>query len=146
MSDPATQASGSHLILYDGVCALCNGLNAFVLPRDPQGKFHFAPLQSPMAHSILQQFERDPGDLDTFYIVTDYRSSSPRLLSKSQAGLFLLAQIGGIWKLAGVLKVLPRPLRDAVYDFVARHRYRVFGRYDTCPIPSAEHKNRFIGL
>ena len=92
------------------------------------------------------EFERDPGDLDTFYIVTDYRSSSPRLLSKSQAGLFVLAQIGGIWKLAGVLKVLPRPLRDAVYDFVARHRYRVFGRYDTCPIPSAEHKNRFIGL
>jgi predicted DCC family thiol-disulfide oxidoreductase YuxK len=146
MSDLAAQASGSHLILYDGVCALCNGLNAFVLPRDPQEKFHFASLQSQAAHSILRRFERDPGDLNTLYVVADYRSASARLLSKSQAGLFVLAQIGGIWKLAGVLKVLPRPLRDAVYGFVARHRYRVFGRYDTCPIPSAEHKNRFIGL
>ena len=138
--------SGAHLILYDGVCGLCNRLNAFVLPRDPHGIFHYAPLQSALADSILRRFGRDPGELNTFYIVADYRSSSPRLLSKSHAALFVAKQIGGIWKIATIFGVLPTRLLDAAYDVIARYRYRIFGRYDSCPIPTSEHKSRFIGL
>jgi predicted DCC family thiol-disulfide oxidoreductase YuxK len=146
MSHQVPQASGQHLILYDGVCGLCNRLNAFVLPRDPQGKFHFAPLQSEAGASSLRQFGQDPRDLNTFYIVTNYRSGSPHLLSKARAALFVAGQIGGIWRLATIFGVLPDSLLNAVYDVIARYRYRLFGKYDACPLPSAEHKRRFIGL
>lgn len=146
MSTQAPQASGKHLILYDGVCGLCNRLNAFVLPRDPQGNFHFAPLQSQMSRTILGKFGRDPEELNTFYIVADYRSESPRLLWKADAALFVAGQIGGIWRLATIFGALPSSLLNVFYDLVARYRYRLFGRYDTCPIPKPEHKTRFIGL
>jgi predicted DCC family thiol-disulfide oxidoreductase YuxK len=138
--------AGQHLILYDGVCGLCNRLNAFVLPRDPEGKFHYAPLQSAFGDSILRQFGRDASVLNTFYVVADYRSPSLRLLSKSQAALFVAKEIRGLWKVATILRVLPRRPLDVIYDLIARHRYRIFGRYDSCPIPTAEHKGRFIGL
>jgi predicted DCC family thiol-disulfide oxidoreductase YuxK len=146
MSSATPQVSGRHLILYDGVCGLCNRLNAFVLPRDPQGKFHFAPLQSEVSHEILRRYGRDPGELNTFYIVSDYGSDSSRLLSKTDAALFVARQIGGLWRLATILSVVPASLRNVFYDLIARYRYRIFGRHDSCPIPRAEHKSRFIGL
>jgi len=146
MSPPNAQASGKHLILYDGVCGLCNRLNAFVLSRDPQGKFHFAPLQSEMSRTILCRYEQDPAELNTFYIVSDYRSDLPVLLSKAQAALFVAKEIGGVWRLATIFGLLPVSLLNVLYDLIARYRYRIFGRYDTCPIPRDEHKSRFVGL
>ena len=137
---------GGHLILYDGVCGLCNRLNAFVLPRDPNGKFHYAPLQSTISNSFLSHFGRDPTELNSFYIVTNYRSDSPQLLSKANAAFFVAKQIGGVWKLAMIFTLFPVSLLNTVYDLIARYRYRLFGRYDACPLPSAEHKGRFIGL
>lgn len=146
MSSPDPQASGKHLILYDGVCGLCNRLNAFVLPRDPRGKFHFAPLQSETSRTILRRYGKDPDELNTFYIVSNYRSDSPVLLSKAQAAILVARELGGIWQLATIFGVLPVPLLNVFYDLIARYRYRIFGRYDACPIPSAEHKSRFVGL
>lgn|SRR5262245_26130396 len=135
-----------HLILYDGVCGLCNRLNAFVLPRDPVGVFHFAPLQSETGRSILLKFGRDSSALDTFYVVEDYRSGAPRLWFKARAGLFVARQIGGVWRLLAIFGVLPDVLLNVVYDLIARHRYRIFGRYDVCLMPKPEYKARFIDL
>jgi predicted DCC family thiol-disulfide oxidoreductase YuxK len=143
---PASKDIDRHLILYDGVCGLCNRLNTFVLPRDPRGRFHFAPIQSDVARRTLQRFGRDPELLDTFYVLADYHSASPTLRSKARAALFVAREIGGVWKLATVFGVFPDFLLNAFYDLVARNRYRIFGRHETCLMPKPEYKDRFVGL
>jgi predicted DCC family thiol-disulfide oxidoreductase YuxK len=142
----SSPAPAKHLILYDGVCGLCNRLNQFVLPRDRRGTFDFASLQSGMGRSVLRRFGKNPGDLNTFYVVTNYRSDSPALLSKSRASLFLVKELGGPWRWLGLFGVLPTALLDWGYDLVARNRYRFFGRYETCLMPSDEYKTRFIDV
>src|SRR5919109_2483400 len=113
MPAPAPQASaharGRHVVLYDGVCGLCNRLNMFLLPRDVEGSFAFASLQSDVARSLLRRFGRTPDDLSTFYVVANHRSDAAELLSKSRAALFLLKTLGGMWSWAALLRVLPAP-------------------------------------
>jgi len=138
--------TAKHLILYDVVCGLCNRLNRFVLKRDPTGMFRFASLQSGLGQSLLRDFGRDPGNLDTLYVVVGYGSRSPVLLFRSRAALFVVKTLGGPWRLAAVLGILPGRLLDWVYDLIARHRYSVFGRYESCLVPSPEHKSRFIDV
>ncbi|SRR5260370_33594846 len=145
------------IILYDGVCGLCNRLNQFVLRRDPDAIFRFASLQSPFAARILTRHGGDLQDLDTVYVVVNHdltkhdvtkeTHADERLLSRSDAVLFVLKQLGGIWKLLGLfLQVLPRPVRDAAYCLVARNRYRIFGRFETCMLPSPEYRDRFLDI
>src|SRR6266550_6041684 len=128
-------SSSNPIILYDGVCGLCNRLVQFILKRDQRDYFRFASLQSEFASALLQKHGRDPRDLDTVYVVVDYAQPAERLLARSDAILFLLRQLGGIWKLASLANILPRTMRDAIYKLVARNRYRVFGRYDSCLLP-----------
>ena len=135
-----------HLILYDGVCGLCNGLNAFLLPRDSSGLFAFASLQSLTAKALLARYGLPTENFNTFYVIENFRSESPVLLTKSRAGLFALTTLGGAWRLAGVLRVVPTPMLNIVYDWIARNRYRFFGRYDTCPLPAPEQRERFIDI
>ncbi|HEX9630660.1 MAG TPA: DCC1-like thiol-disulfide oxidoreductase family protein [Pyrinomonadaceae bacterium] len=132
------------VILYDGVCGLCNRLVQFVLKRDKQDRFRFASLQSDLANKLLQRHDRDPHDLDTVYVVVDYTQPTERLLARSDAILFLLKELGGIWKLATAGKALPRTIRDGVYKLVARNRYRVFGKYDSCMLPEPKHRAKFL--
>jgi predicted DCC family thiol-disulfide oxidoreductase YuxK len=133
-----------HLILYDGVCGLCNRLNRFVLKRDPAGVFQFASLQGGPGQSLLRAYGRDPDSLETLYVVVSYGSKSPVLLSKSRAALFVLNALGGPWRLVAIVGMLPRRLLDWAYDLVARNRYTLFGRYESCLLPSPEYKSRFI--
>jgi predicted DCC family thiol-disulfide oxidoreductase YuxK len=135
---------GKHLVLYDGVCGLCNRLNGFVLTRDTRGVLDFASLQSAAGRSALQRFGRNPEDLNTLYVVTNYRSESPALLSKARAVLFVMKTLGGGWAWLRAFGMLPNALLDRGYDLIARNRYRLFGRYDSCLMPSAEYKKRFI--
>ena len=135
-----------HLILYDGVCGLCNRLNQIVLKHDHNELFQFAAIQSEPGRAILRRFQRDPDLLDTFYVVRDYQSGAPRLLDKSDAALFVATRLGRLFRLSGLLKVFPRFVRNSVYDFIARHRYRVFGRNDVCLRPNPEYTRRFIDL
>jgi predicted DCC family thiol-disulfide oxidoreductase YuxK len=124
---------------------LCNRLVQFVLPRDPQAVFHFAALQSELGRSIVKRHGRDPGALDTVYLVVNQRSAKPVLLERARAALFVLKTLGFPWSLiAPPLGILPDFLLTIGYNLVARHRYRVFGRYDTCPLPSPEHRQRFV--
>ena len=137
---------GSHLILYDGVCGLCNRLSQFVLRHDHKGVFDFASLQSGAGQAFLQKFGKNPEVLSTFYAVKDYRSESPALLDKADAALFLMETLfpGQAW--VRVLRKAPRSLLDFVYQLVARNRYRLFGRTEECFMPRPEFRNRFIDV
>jgi predicted DCC family thiol-disulfide oxidoreductase YuxK len=140
------QTAGKHLILYDGVCGLCNRLNTFVLPRDRQGLFQFASLQSSFGRSLLKEHGRNASELDTFYVIADYRSKLPELLDRSRAVLFIMGRLGAPWSFLEILGVLPHRLLDWGYDCLAQNRYRFFGRYDTCLLPAARYKDRFIDV
>lgn len=133
------------ILLYDGVCGLCNRLVQFILRRDPAGIFRFAALQSPLAGRILARHGADSRDLDTVYVVVDSDAPGESLLPRSEAVAFVLSQLGGMWRAAAlVLKLLPRPLRDFGYNVVARRRYRIFGRSETCVLPTPENRDRFL--
>jgi predicted DCC family thiol-disulfide oxidoreductase YuxK len=138
--------AGAHLVLYDGVCGLCNRFNAFLLRRDAGAVLDFASLQSAAGRAALGRFGPVPDDLTTVYVIADYRSESAALLSRSAAALFAVRALGGPWRTAALATLLPRAVRDWAYDLVARHRYRFFGRTEVCPLPAAEHRARFIDL
>ena len=133
-----------HIILYDGVCGLCNRLNRFVIRRDRKGSFRFASLQSHFAAEALAAYGKDPRDLDTLYVIARPGTPSESLLVRSEAVFFILRELGGLWRLAGVLGYLPNGLLNFGYNLVARNRYRVFGRYDACQIPNPEDRDKFI--
>jgi predicted DCC family thiol-disulfide oxidoreductase YuxK len=131
-----------HTIFYDGVCGLCNRLNRFVLKRDRRDLFRFAALQSAYAKKTLAAHGKDPDDLDTMIVV----SAAGELFVKARAALFVLRELGGGWRLLALLRFLPRFLLDWAYDRIARNRYRLFGRYDACPIPSAQERATLVSV
>lgn len=137
---------GRHLILYDGVCGLCNRLNQFVLARDPAGRFDFAAQQSAAGRRYLQQHGADPDTLSTLFVIDDYRGARPRLLSRARAALFVAGEIGAPWSALRVFSILPDGVLNVGYDLVARHRYRLFGRHDRCPLPAPGTRERFIDV
>ena len=132
------------VVLYDGVCGLCNRLNQFLLKRDRQDLFRFASLQSEVAAKLLKRHGADSIDLDTVYVIVDYGKPSERLLWRSDAIIHVLRQLGGIWSLAAAGKLVPKPLRNAFYNIVATNRYRVFGKYDVCLMPEERYKEKFL--
>jgi predicted DCC family thiol-disulfide oxidoreductase YuxK len=145
------------ILLYDGVCGLCNHLVQFILRRDRAAIFRFASLQSTFAGRILARHGANPAELDTVCVVLDYDASGANpdkgnqapeiLLARFDAVLFILQQLGGIWRSAAfVLRAIPRPLREWAYRVIARNRYRIFGRYETCPLPSEETRGRFLDV
>jgi predicted DCC family thiol-disulfide oxidoreductase YuxK len=132
------------LLLYDGVCGLCNRLVRFVLKRDTAARFRFASLQSDYAARILQRHGLELRDLDTVYVA---ESPGGRLKARSDAVIFILRELGGFWSVAAtVLRIIPRPLRDWGYRIVTRHRYRVFGKYESCPPPETKYQDRFLDI
>ena len=142
----AAPAKSKHLILYDGVCHLCDRLNRFVLPRDPEGVFRFASIQSATGSRILQANGKNPRDLDTLYVVRNYEFEDSMLLAKATAGLFVLGTLGWPWRTATVLRILPTSLLNWGYDRIAKNRYRIFGRHESCLMPSPEYKGRFVDV
>ena len=141
MNDP------NPIIFYDGVCGLCNQLVQFLLKHDGQGRLRFASLQSDFAAKVLQRHGIDPKDLDTLHVVENYDQPSERILQRSNAVLRAWDELGGIWSvLASVSRIIPRPLRDLVYRFVAQNRYRVFGKFDTCMLPDPGQRSRFLDV
>jgi predicted DCC family thiol-disulfide oxidoreductase YuxK len=131
------------IILYDGVCGLCNRFVQFIL-RDRNAVFRFASLQSALAAPILARHGANPSDLDTVYVVVNDELANEYLLSRSDAVLFVLQQLR-LWRPATfLLQLLPKFLRDAAYNIVARNRYRIFGRSDVCQLPSEQDRHRFL--
>ncbi|MFN2498721.1 MAG: thiol-disulfide oxidoreductase DCC family protein [Pyrinomonadaceae bacterium] len=134
------------IVLYDGVCGLCNRLVQFILKRDKRAHFRFASLQSDFANKLLTRHGLDANDLDTVYLAKNYGQPDEKLLARSDAILFLLKQLGGIWKLAAVGHIVPRIVRDGMYELVARTRYQVFGKYDACMLPDAKDRAKFLDM
>ena len=135
------------IVLYDGVCGLCNRLVQFLLKHDRDGNLRFASLQSDFAAKVLQRHDIDPTDLDTLHLVVNYEQADERVLQRSDAVLHAGRQLGGVWSSLSTLgKVVPRPVRNLVYRFVAQNRYRVFGKYDTCMLPDPKQRSRFLDV
>ena len=143
-AQPSFETQGAHLVLYDGVCGLCNNLLQFLLEHDRRGVFRFAPLQSATGKATVARWGGDPEDLTSFYVVADFRMPYARPVTKGDAALFVASQLSWPWKAACAARLLPKPVRDFLYDRIARSRYRVFGRYEQCLIPSEETRKRFI--
>jgi len=132
------------LVLYDGVCGLCNRLTVFLLRRDSADRYRFAALQSQFANALLAKHNINAATLDSVVVIADYSSHSERVLVRSRAVIHVLGALGGGWSLIRLAAALPTFLTDAIYGFVAHRRYRLFGRYDTCALPSPEHRAKFI--
>jgi predicted DCC family thiol-disulfide oxidoreductase YuxK len=140
----ANHDEGRHLVLYDGVCGLCNRLLQFLFAHDHRAVFYFASLQSSIGQATVERWGGDPRDLSSFYVIADYRTANARALTKSRAALFVAREIGWPWKALGALGLLPTAVLDFVYDIIATHRYRIFGRSDTCLVPAPDVKKRFV--
>lgn len=133
------------VVFYDGVCGLCDRFIRFLIRRDPDRRIVFAPLQGALAQTVLVPRGLNPSDLDTMYAVADWQRPSEHILARSRALLHAVGQLDGIWpSLARIGSLVPRSIADALYRTIARFRYRVFGRRDTCPIPPAEWRDRFL--
>lgn len=139
-----TTASPPHLLFFDGTCGLCDGFVQFVLQRDAAARFRFAPLQGERASEVLARHGGDAAALDTVYVLAGTESPAPRLLARSEAVLFVLGQLPAPWAWLSALRALPRPLRDAAYGLVARHRYRIFGSREACRLPGPGERARFL--
>ena len=126
------------VLLFDGVCNLCNGIVRFVIRFDASGEFLFAPLQSDVGQALLDRHGLPTDDFDSFVLV-----DGGEYYTKSTAALKTARRLDGPWPLLAPLLSLPEGVRDAVYDFVADHRYQVFGKKDECPVPAPETRERF---
>jgi predicted DCC family thiol-disulfide oxidoreductase YuxK len=127
------------LILFDGVCNLCAWAVRFIIKRDPTGVFRFASLQSELGQRLLAKHGIDPTSTDSFVLV-----ENDIAYTESTAALRVTRRLHRAWPLCYVGIVLPRVLRDPVYRFIARHRYRWFGKQETCMIPTPELRARFV--
>jgi predicted DCC family thiol-disulfide oxidoreductase YuxK len=131
---------GDHpVVLFDGVCNLCANTVQFLIERDPEGLFRFAPLQSDVAGELLADCGYEEHDLDSIVLVED-----SGCYVKSEAVIRIATSLGGIYRLLGPTKYVPQFLRDGVYDLVAASRYQVFGKRDRCMVPTPEHSARFL--
>jgi predicted DCC family thiol-disulfide oxidoreductase YuxK len=133
--DPLTHP----VILFDGVCNLCNKSVLFVIARDSRGLFRFAPLQGSFAQQRLQQASQ-PSLQQSSVVLLD----NGRVFYRSEAVLRIARQLPWPWPLLYGCIVVPRVLRDAAYNLLARHRYRLFGKQDECMVPTPELRARFI--
>jgi predicted DCC family thiol-disulfide oxidoreductase YuxK len=141
---PSRRVAGAQqLVLYDGVCGLCNRAVQFLLEEDRGGVLSFAPLQGETAAAVLAHREREP-ELRSLVFVRDRGTPRERMLVRSAGTLAILSTVGGFWRLAGVLRFVPRPLRDQAYDWIARHRYAWWGRSEACVLPAPEVRLRFL--
>lgn len=139
------QLAGHPLVLYDGVCGLCHRLVRFVVRHDAEGRYRFCALQDPFAVKVLVRYGLDPASLNTACLLTHPFAPEERLLVSSDAVLAVLTGLGGGWRrLAGLLRLVPRPLRDLGYGLMARIRYRLFGRLKACPLPAPGQRDRFL--
>ena len=132
------------IVLYDGVCGLCNRLVQFLLKRDKTDQLRYAALQSDFAAKVLKRHGLNPNDLDTVHVILNYEEPNESVLARSNAILEVLTRLGGIWRIARIGKIVPRPIRDWIYKLVAENRYRMFGKFDTCMLPEPRHRAKFL--
>jgi len=127
------------IILFDGVCNLCNGAITFIIQRDKKDIFRYALLQSEIGKELAAKHHIDIDKVDSIILVTEDKA-----YAKSTAALRIAKHLSAGWPLLSAFLILPRFLRDAVYDFIARNRYKWFGKKEACMIPTPELKSKFL--
>ncbi|AUV80574.1 thiol-disulfide oxidoreductase DCC family protein [Salinigranum rubrum] len=137
--DLAAVVDEGPVLLFDGVCNLCNGAVQFVIERDPEGKIRFASLQSAVGQAVLDRLDLPTGELETVVLLEGNRA-----YTRSAAAVRVCELLGGPYRAASVGWLLPRRVRDRLYAFVAEHRYEWFGRKDQCTMPTPELRERFV--
>lgn len=128
------------IILFDGVCNLCNRLVQWVIKRDKNDTFRFAPLESKIGQQLLQEHNLNPGEIDTIVLIQPFSGHS----TKSTAVLKIGRAFSGIYHLFFLLQLIPAFLRNPIYDWVAKNRYKWYGKQDRCMIPTAEIQMKFL--
>ena len=133
------------VVFFDGVCGLCDRFVQFLLERDRSGRIRFAPLQGELARTVLPRHGLNPDDLDSVVVISRWQHPSERALTRAAAVHYTLDVLGGWWRIfARVARAVPGPLANWLYDLVARIRYKVFGRFEACPLPRPEWRERFF--
>jgi predicted DCC family thiol-disulfide oxidoreductase YuxK len=127
------------IILFDGVCNFCNASINFVIDHDPDKHFKFAALQSEIGQEILARFHKNTKDFDSVILL-----KNNQLYQKSAAALEITKHLSGFWKYLSVFKVFPPFFLNFFYDIIAKNRYRIFGKADSCRMPTPELRERFL--
>ena len=128
------------ILLFDGVCNLCNGFVQFIIRQDPGAKFRFAALQSETGQELLRKAR-----ISTTALSTVVLWENGKFYTHSDVPLRVVRHLGGWWTLFSVFKIIPKSLRDTIYDWIAKNRYRWFGKKESCMLPTPELKARFLG-
>ena len=136
---PPYMGEEDKVILFDGVCKLCNAWSKFITRFDKHKTFKLASVQSSQGQEILKHFNMPTDSFETMLYI---EGNNPFM--KSNAFLEIMLTLGWPWKIFYINKMLPRPLRDWLYDRIALNRYTIFGKYDSCLLPAAEHEHRFL--
>ncbi|MBR9919763.1 MAG: thiol-disulfide oxidoreductase DCC family protein [Bacteroidetes bacterium] len=135
-----TDTSKHPVLLFDGVCNLCNGFVQFVIKRDPKAIFRFVALQTDVAQEMLEKAGYEGrSELSTVILI-----ENDKLYTHSDVALKVVARMGGLWPVFGVFWIIPKFIRDGIYNWVARNRYRWFGKKEACMIPTPELRSRFL--
>ena len=132
-------SASQHIVVFDGVCNLCNGSVNFIIKRDPKNKFVFSAVQGDFAQELINKNALNNVGEETFLVV-----KGDQFFMYSDAALEIAKNLSGLWPLLYTLKILPKFIRDSLYKAVARNRYKLFGRTDTCMVPTEELRSRFI--
>jgi len=132
--------TGNPIVIFDGLCNFCSSSVQFILKRDQQGVFRFAPLQSPIGSFLMQQHGLDPADAQSILLMKDGST-----YAKSDAVLEIATELAPPWRFLRPFAILPTAWRDALYDVIARNRYRWFGKRNVCYVPTADERSRFLG-
>lgn len=127
------------IVVFDGLCNFCNGWVSFVIKRDSRMRFRFASAQSERGAKLLDQISPRPVSLESIVLI-----DGSRHFEKSDAVLRILGALDGHWPASRILLLAPKALRDACYSAFARHRYKLFGKSETCPVPDARVRDRFL--
>jgi predicted DCC family thiol-disulfide oxidoreductase YuxK len=139
----ASIPTGANVIFIDGECIYCNSVASFILRHDRKSTFFFAHLQGALGKEVLRRHGRPTEDVDSVYVLIDAGSPNERLFWDGSASRAIWPRL--FW-FAGILRVVPLPILDAAYRAFARRRYRLFGKYDACHVPSADERTRFLDL
>jgi predicted DCC family thiol-disulfide oxidoreductase YuxK len=127
------------IILFDGVCNLCNRSVQFIIRRDKKNRFRFAAIQGKTGQSLMQQFQLTQNEINSFLLI-----EGQKIYTRSTAALRVFRQLGGLWSILYVFIIVPPFIRDVIYNWVARNRYKWYGKRDACMIPSDELKSKFL--
>ncbi|UOQ46946.1 thiol-disulfide oxidoreductase DCC family protein [Gracilibacillus caseinilyticus] len=126
------------IILFDGVCNFCSSSVQFIIQRDPDRKLHFASLQSEVGQELVQKYHV-PEDIDSLILI-----DNDQVYTKSTAALNIAKQLSGVYRFARIFLIIPKPIRDFLYQIIAKNRYKWFGKKEACMIPKPEDRQRFI--